>query len=51
MDAARAQRLLYEYADPISGGAVMCRVAYSYDPFTFRMTSVLTNRPGNGMTG
>jgi len=42
---ARGQRLLYEYADPTNvAGPVTCRVNYTYDPATFRLTKVLTER-------
>ncbi len=46
---ARGQRVLYEYADPTNPAApVTCRVSYTHDPFTFRLTNLVTNRVGNG---
>jgi RHS repeat-associated protein len=49
---ARGQRLLYEYADPTvtpvpAAPVVTCRVSYSYDPFTFRLTKLKTDRLAN----
>src|SRR6185437_13455831 len=42
---ARGQRVLYEYADPTNAaGPVTCQVAYTYDPDTFRLTNLVTNR-------
>src|SRR5262249_9214318 len=42
---ARGQRLLYEYVDATNvTSPVTCRVNYKYDPFTFRLTKVVTTR-------
>jgi RHS repeat-associated protein len=41
---ARGQRLTYDYADPVAGTSVTCRVTYGYDPATFRLTNLTTNR-------
>jgi RHS repeat-associated protein len=41
---ARGQRLTYDYADPVVGTAVTCEVTYGYDPTTFRLTNLTTNR-------
>jgi RHS repeat-associated protein len=42
---ARGQRLVYEYADPTNAaGPITCRVNYTYDPKTFRLTNLKTNR-------
>jgi RHS repeat-associated protein len=44
---ARGQRVLYEYADPTNAaGPITCRVSYTYDPLTFRLTNLKTNRVG-----
>ena len=45
---ARGQRLKYDYADPVVGTPVTCEVSYQYDPFSFRLTHVTTNRLANG---
>ncbi len=46
---ARGQRILYAYADPTSAAApVTCQVAYAYDPFTFRLTNLVTSRAVSG---
>ena len=47
---ARGQRTVYEYANPTTSPitaaqpTVTCRVDYSYDPFTFRLTNLSTRR-------
>lgn len=46
---ARGQRLLCRYVDPTTNAdATTAQVTYGYDPFTFRLTSLITWRPGNG---
>ena len=48
---ARGQRVTYDYADPVLGTAVTCVVTYIYDPDTFRLTNLTTNRrAGSGVT-
>jgi RHS repeat-associated protein len=44
---ARGQRLTYDYADPVAGTAQTCEVTYQYDPFTFRLTHLTTQRAAN----
>ena len=49
---ARGQRVLYDYSDPtvtppLTSPATTCEVTYQYDPFTFRLTRLTTNRTGN----
>jgi RHS repeat-associated protein len=50
---ARGQRVLYDYADPTvtpspSNPAATCEVTYTYDPDTFRLTHLVTNRLASG---
>jgi RHS repeat-associated protein len=46
---ARGQRVLYAYQNPLaSGAAISCQVNYTYDPFTFRLSNVLTTRTSDG---
>ena len=53
---ARGQRVLYDYSDPTitpspAQPATTCEVTYTYDPFTFRLTHLTTNRPASGAYG
>jgi hypothetical protein len=50
---ARGQRVLYDYSDPTvtpppASPATTCEVTYQYDPFTFRLTNLTTNRTASG---
>jgi hypothetical protein len=50
---ARGQRVLYDYSDPTvtpppASPATTCEVTYQYDPFTFRLTNLTTNRVASG---
>jgi len=51
---ARGQRVLYDYSDPTvtpppASPASTCEVTYQYDPFTFRLTHVTTNRAASSV--
>ena len=50
---ARGQRVLYDYSDPTitpspASPATTCAVTYQYDPSTFRLTRLTTNRAASG---
>ena len=51
---ARGQRVLYDYSDPTitpspANPATTCEVTYTYDPFTFRLTRLTTNRAASSV--
>ncbi len=50
---ARGQRILYDYSDPTitpspANPVATCEVTYQYDPFTFRLTRLTTDRATSG---